>query len=30
MPSQADYLIVDDGSDDGTTEMMPPIRTKGS
>jgi dolichol-phosphate mannosyltransferase len=22
MPSQADYLIVDDGSDDGTTEMI--------
>lgn len=26
MPSQADYLIVDDGSDDGTTEMVASYR----
>lgn len=29
MPSQADYLIVDDGSDDGTTEMIASYMAKG-
>ena len=29
MPSQADYLIVDDGSDDGTTEMIASYKDRG-
>ena len=29
MPSQADYLIVDDGSDDGTTEMIASYKERG-
>jgi len=29
MPSQADYLIVDDGSDDGTTEMIASFKDQG-
>src|SRR5208282_3049368 len=29
MPSQADYLIVDDGSDDGTTEMIATFKDRG-
>ncbi|MBF0570743.1 MAG: glycosyltransferase family 2 protein [Candidatus Omnitrophica bacterium] len=29
MPSLADYLIVDDGSDDGTTEMIASYRDRG-
>src|SRR6204780_4909148 len=29
MASQADYLIVDDGSDDGTTEMIASYKTRG-
>jgi len=29
MPPQADYLIVDDGSDDGTTEMIAGYKTQG-
>src|SRR5882762_5808845 len=29
MPSQADYLIVDDGSDDGTTEMISSYKDRG-
>ncbi|MDE2213704.1 MAG: glycosyltransferase family 2 protein [Candidatus Omnitrophica bacterium] len=29
MPSQADYLIVDDGSDDGTTEMIASFKDRG-
>jgi dolichol-phosphate mannosyltransferase len=29
MPSQADYLIVDDGSDDGTSEMIASYKDRG-
>jgi dolichol-phosphate mannosyltransferase len=29
MPSRADYLIVDDGSDDGTTEMIASYKDRG-
>jgi dolichol-phosphate mannosyltransferase len=29
MPSQADYMIVDDGSDDGTTEMIASYKDRG-
>jgi dolichol-phosphate mannosyltransferase len=29
MPAQADYLIVDDGSDDGTTEMIASYKDRG-
>src|SRR5271169_2323761 len=29
MPAQADYLIVDDGSDDGTTEMISSYKERG-
>jgi len=29
MPSNADYLIVDDGSDDGTTEMIASYKERG-
>jgi len=29
MPTQADYLIVDDGSDDGTTEMIASYKDRG-
>jgi dolichol-phosphate mannosyltransferase len=29
MPSQADYLIIDDGSDDGTTEMIASYKDRG-
>ncbi len=29
MPPQADYLIVDDGSDDGTTEMIASYKDRG-
>ena len=29
MPSKADYLIVDDGSDDGTTEMIASYKDRG-
>ena len=29
MPSRADYLIVDDGSDDGTTEMIATYKDRG-
>ena len=29
MPSRADYLIVDDGSDDGTTEMIASYQQRG-
>jgi dolichol-phosphate mannosyltransferase len=29
MPSRADYLIVDDGSDDGTTEMISSYKAQG-
>ena len=29
MPSQADYLIVDDGSYDGTTEMIASYKDRG-
>jgi dolichol-phosphate mannosyltransferase len=29
MPSQADYLIVDDGSDDGTTELITSYQDRG-
>ena len=29
MPAEADYLIVDDGSDDGTTEMIAEYKARG-
>src|SRR5208282_2857823 len=29
LPSRADYLIVDDGSDDGTTEMIASYKNRG-